>query len=253
MLGALRHRNYRLFLTGQVISTIGTWMQSVAMPWLAIQLTHSGLLVGLVLAVQFTPVLLGSQLPAFALDQSESLSEGDAGIRRFLSAAELIETDLWQQYNELGGVQDKEVPGGSGNPAYTAALEKLDGDMPQYIHDNTEDEFTNQNFINAYLASKGADTINLDQFRTLPSSKATGAQQIGRLTNLMQLTVDTSWWTRYRSRTENPDLDPEFKFPGGPGTVRGTVSSNSQNQCRSRPSGSPAGHRQHRGISLRIH
>ena len=68
MLGALRHRNYRLFLTGQIISTIGTWMQSVAMPWLALQLTHSGLLVGLVLAVQFTPVLLGSQFGGIVAD-----------------------------------------------------------------------------------------------------------------------------------------------------------------------------------------
>jgi hypothetical protein len=82
--------------------------------------------------------------------------------------------------------------------------------MPQYIHDNTEDELTHEDFINAYLASKGADTVSLDQFRTLPSSKATGAQQIGRLTNLMQLTVDTSWWTRYRSRTGNPDFGDKF-------------------------------------------
>jgi MFS family permease len=69
MLGALRHRNYRLFLTGQIISTVGTWMQSVAMPWLALQLTHSGLLVGLVLAVQFTPVLLGSQFGGIVADR----------------------------------------------------------------------------------------------------------------------------------------------------------------------------------------
>lgn len=141
------------------------------------------------------------------------ITKGDAAILRFLAAAEILETDLWQQYNELGGIPDSEVPGGSGNPVYTAKLQVLDGDMPQYIHDNTEDEMTHEVFINAYLASKGADTINLDQFRTLPSSKATGAQQIGRLTNLMQLTVDTSWWTRYRSSANNPDLDPQFVFP----------------------------------------
>ncbi len=82
--------------------------------------------------------------------------------------------------------------------------------MPQYIHDNTEDEFTHFTFINAYLESRGADPVNLDRFRTLPSSKATGAQQIGRLTNLMELTVDTSWWTRYRSREKNPDLGDAF-------------------------------------------
>jgi len=96
---------------------------------------------------------------------------------------------------------------------YTDALKVLDGDMDQYIHDNTDDEFTHLDFINAYLTAKGAEPVNLDQFRTLPSSKATGAQQIGRLTNLMQLTVDTSWYTRYRIDNKNPDLDPNFKFP----------------------------------------
>src|SRR5437660_11291780 len=82
--------------------------------------------------------------------------------------------------------------------------------MPQYIHDNTEDEISHFTFLNAYLASKGAEPVNLEKFRTLPSSKATGAQHIGRLTNLMQLTVDTSWWTRLRSRTQNPDFGDTF-------------------------------------------
>ena len=101
-------------------------------------------------------------------------------------------------------------PGGAGVQPTSLSLQVLDGDMAQYIHDNTEDEFSHMTFINAYLASKGADPVNLDKFRTLPSSKATGAQQIGRLTNLMQLTVDTSWWTRYRSRTQNPDFGDTF-------------------------------------------
>src|SRR6266436_1378409 len=157
--------------------------------------------------------LLSNGVPAFAEESSGGLTPGDAAILRFLSAAEILETDFWQQYNELGGIQDSEVPGGSGSPGYTAALKILDGDMDQYIHDNTEDEFTHFTFINAYLISKGGDPVNLDKFRTLPSSQATGAQQIGRLTNLMQLTVDTSWWTRYRSRAKNPDLDPGFTFP----------------------------------------
>src|SRR5579859_2574600 len=159
--------------------------------------------------------LLANGTSAFAHDQEErsgALTRGDAAILRFLAAAEILESDLWVQYNELGGIQDKEVPGGSGSAPYTAALQVLDADMSQYIHDNTEDELTHFEFINAYLASKGADIVNLDRFRTLPSSKATGARQIGRLTNLMQLTVDTSWWTRYRSRAENPDLDPSFNF-----------------------------------------
>jgi hypothetical protein len=138
------------------------------------------------------------------------LKRGDAAILRFLAAAEIIETDLWQQYNELAGIQDSEVPGGTGNPAYTNAVKVLDGDMDQYIHDNTDDEITHAAFLNAYLASKGGEPVNLDQFRTLPSSQATGAQQIGRLTNLMQLTVDTSWWTRYRSDNKNPDFGDTF-------------------------------------------
>jgi hypothetical protein len=138
------------------------------------------------------------------------LKKGDAAILRFLAAAEIIEADLWQQYNELAGIQDSEVPGGTGSPAYTTAVLVLDSDMDQYIHDNTDDEITHAAFINAFLVSKGADPVNLDQFRTLPSSQATGAQQIGRLTNLMQLTVDTSWWTRYRSDNKNPDLGDTF-------------------------------------------
>ncbi len=137
---------------------------------------------------------------------SGGLTRNDEDILRFLAAAEIIETDLWQQYNELGGIQDAEVPGGTGNPAYTAAIAVLDEDMDQYIHDNTDDEISHFTFPNAYLASKGAEPVNLDQFRTLPSSQATGAQQIGRLTNLMQLTVNTSFWTRYRSDSLNPDF-----------------------------------------------
>jgi hypothetical protein len=164
--------------------------------------------------------LLANGLPVFAEERSGSLTSGDIAILRFLSAAEILETDLWQQYNELGGIQDSEVPGGSGSPGYVAALQVLDGDMPQYIHDNTEDEFTHFTFINAYLVSKGADPVNLDKFRTLPSSKATGAQHIGRLTNLMQLSVDTSFWTKYRSRTQNPDFGDTFP-PAIPGLLKG--------------------------------
>jgi hypothetical protein len=147
--------------------------------------------------------LLADPSSAFA---SGGLTNGDAAILRFLAAAEILETDMWQQYNELAGIQDAEVPGGSGNPAYTEAVEVLDEDMNQYIHDNTDDEISHFTFINAYLQAHGAQTVNLDKFRTLPSSKATGAQQIGRLTNLMQLTINTSFWTRYRSDSLNPDL-----------------------------------------------
>ena len=144
------------------------------------------------------------------------ITSGDVAILRFLSALEILEADLWQQYNELGGVQDDEVPGGSGNEDYTKAIEVLDEDMPQYIHDNTDDEYSHFKFINNYLVAKQASAVNLDQFRTLPSSQATGAQQIGRLTNLMQLIVDTSWWTRYRSDKKNPDFGDSFQqaIPG---------------------------------------
>jgi hypothetical protein len=151
---------------------------------------------------------------------SGRLTRGDEAILRFLSAAEILETDLWQQYNELAGVQDGEVPGGSGNAAYTEAVAQLDEDMAQYIHDNTEDEFTHFTFINAYLMSRGGRPVSLERFRTLPSSRATGAQQIRRLTNLMELTVDTTYWTRYRSRTKNPDFGDTFA-PAVPGLLAG--------------------------------
>jgi hypothetical protein len=141
------------------------------------------------------------------------ITEGDAALLRFAAAAEILETDFWVQYNELAGIPDSEVPGGTGNPDYTEALKVLDEDMDQYIHDNTEDEFTHFTFLNAYLVSKGAEPINLDQFRTLPGSTATGSSGKPRLTNLTQLTLDTSWYTRYRSRANNPDLDPNFVFP----------------------------------------
>jgi hypothetical protein len=144
-------------------------------------------------------------------DDGARLTGGDIAILRLLSAAEQIEADLWQQYSELGGTQDGEVSGiNGGNPIYTGALELLDGDMAQYVHDNTDDEISHHAFLNNYLASKGVDPVDLSHFATLPSSTATGARQVGRLTNLTQLTVDTTWWTRYRSTT-NPDLGATFK------------------------------------------
>src|SRR5262252_7645220 len=147
-------------------------------------------------------------------EKSGRLTPGDAAMLRFAAAAEILETDFWVQYNELGGVPNtSEVPGGSGNTLYTTALQKLDMDMPQYVHDNTDDEFTHQNFLNAYLVSKGASPVSLEPFRTLTGSSATGSSGKLRITNLTQLTLDTSWWTRYRSDSHNSDLDPNFKFP----------------------------------------
>jgi len=146
-------------------------------------------------------------------EASGGLTPGDAALLRFAAAAEILEADFWIQYNELGGVQDPEVPGGTGNEPYTKAIEALDEDMPIYIHDNTDDEITHHTFLNAYLVSKGAAPVNLEPFRMLPGSTATGSSGILRLTNLTQLTVDTSWWTRYRIDNHNPDLDPNFTFP----------------------------------------
>jgi hypothetical protein len=152
----------------------------------------------------------------------EGLSRGDAALLRFAAAAEILESDFWIQYNELGGVPDSEVPGGFGNEVYTEKLENLDEDFPVYIHDNTDDEITHFTFLNAYLQSKGADPVNLDHFRTLPGSTATGSSGQARLTNLTQLTLDTSWWTRYRSDAHNPDLDAGFKFAQAvPGLSKG--------------------------------
>jgi hypothetical protein len=147
---------------------------------------------------------------------SGGLTRGDAALLRFAAALEILEADFWIQYNELGGVQDNEVPGGTGNEAYTEAIAVLDEDMPIYIHDNTDDEITHHTFLNAYLESKGAAPANLEPFRTLMGSTASGVNPdlVGRrLTNLTQLTIDTSWWTRYRDDSHNPDLDPQHVFP----------------------------------------
>src|SRR6185437_13920318 len=116
--------------------------------------------------------LLATGSEVLAEEGHSHLTRGDAAILRFLAAAEILETDLWQQYNELAGIQDSEVPGGTGNSAYTEAVAVLDEDMDQYIHDNTDDEISHFTFINAYLSAHGARTVNLDKFRTLPSSKA---------------------------------------------------------------------------------
>jgi hypothetical protein len=162
-----------------------------------------------------------------AEDDSVAITKGDIAILTFLQALEQVEADLWIQYSELGGTQDNEVSGvNGGNPIYTAALTILDGDMPQYIHDNTDDEISHAAFLKNYLESKGASAVSLEPFRHLPTSKATGANQNfrgdgGRLTNLTQLTIDTSFWTRYRSIT-NPDFDPRARFIQATGNFDGT-------------------------------
>src|SRR6202451_2048835 len=143
---------------------------------------------------------------------SGSLSAGDIAILRFLAAAELIESDLWTQYAELGGIGDNppiEVAPNQQLNNYQIALSNLDSDGPQYITSNTIDEISHATFLNGYLESKGEEPVNFDEFRTLQGSTATGADNIGRLTCLQHLNVDTSWFIRYRSKT-NPDFGATF-------------------------------------------
>jgi len=140
------------------------------------------------------------------------LNPGDAAILRFLAAAELIESDLWTQYAELGGIGKNppvEVDPGQTMNTYQVALSNLDSDGPQYITSNTLDEMSHAAFLNAYLKSRGAEPVNFEQFRTLEGSSAKGSSGIKRLTNLMHLNVDTSWYVRYRSAT-NPDFGATF-------------------------------------------
>ncbi len=160
--------------------------------------------------------LTGGSLLATASETAHAsgiVTSGDVAILRFLAAAELLEADLWQQYAELGGLTPGQLPVETApfTPMnnYQAAFMNLDPDGPQYVSANAGDEQSHADFLNAYLISLGAEPVDLDAFRTLPSSQADGAQQIGRLTNLMNLTVDTSWYTRYRS-AKNPDLGATF-------------------------------------------
>jgi hypothetical protein len=170
--------------------------------------------------------LLPGTAAAFGKEEEDhdhaAITKDDIAILTFLSALEQVEADLWIQYAELGGATrqglspiDLELNGQKITtglaPAYITGLLVLDGDMPQYIADNTDDEISHHRFLNNYLASKGAKTIDLSQFAILPPSQVTGVPQKGRLTNLKQLTVDTTWWTRYRSATANPDLGGHFE------------------------------------------
>ena len=141
-----------------------------------------------------------------------ALHKGDEAILRLLAAVELIEADLWTQYAELGGIGDNppiEIAPKQQLNAYQAALSNLDPDGPQYISSNTLDEVSHASFLNAYLKSRGAEPVDFDRFRTLQGSKAQGASNIKRLTNLMHLNVDTSWFVRYRS-SSNPDFGATF-------------------------------------------
>ena len=169
--------------------------------------------------------------PAYTLAQEESearrgLTKGDIAILRFLQALETIEADLWRQYAELGGAsvssntagnspidlvdaEGNAIPTGLGG-TYITALQQLDGDMPQYIVDNTNDEFSHAAWLKKYLESKGVETVELTPFLIIPPSRVSGVPGDHRLTNLTQLSVDTTWWTRYRSDSKNPDFGDIF-------------------------------------------
>ena len=154
----------------------------------------------------------GAGVPATTMfaASSKKLNKGDAALLQFALTAELIEMDLWDQYRELGGAVDQNDNPNPGNPAYMAALQNLDGDMPQYISDNADDEVSHAAFLTNYLKSKGETPIDLSGFANLQGSQATGANKgAGRLTNLLSVNVDTSWYFRYRS-TQNPDLGATF-------------------------------------------
>jgi hypothetical protein len=169
----------------------------------------SGLLTGGAAAVGAGLLAKGTSARA---QKGGSLNNGDAAILRFLAAAELIESDLWIQYAELGGIGNNkpvEVDPNQSMNNYQVALSNLDGDASQYITSNTLDEQSHAAFLNAYLESRGAEPVDFDEFRTIEGSTATGSSGSKRLTNLMHLNVDTSWYIRYRSTT-NPDLGATF-------------------------------------------
>jgi hypothetical protein len=175
---------------------------------------RSGLLAGGAATVGVGLLSNATSARAQDRDSDGRINPGDAAILRFLAAAELIESDLWIQYAELGGIGNDQPIEINPNPSpalnpYQVALSNLDGDGPQYISSNTLDEVSHASFLNAYLESRGAEPVNFDEFRTLTGSTATGASGIGRLTNLMHLNVDTSWYVRYRSTT-NPDFGATF-------------------------------------------
>jgi hypothetical protein len=169
----------------------------------------SGLLAGGAAAVGAGLLANGTSVRA---QESGRLNEGDAAILRFLAAAELIESDLWTQYAELGGIGSNppiEVDPNQSLNNYQTALSNLDPDGPQYISSNTLDELSHAAFLNAYLERRGAEPVDFDEFRTLEGSTASGSSGIRRLTNLMHLNVDTSWYVRYRSASD-PDLGASF-------------------------------------------
>jgi hypothetical protein len=222
MLISDRARGYRAMLLNKGDSNMSEIKTSEEM----IRNRRSFLKNGLVAAGAITmgTGLLGRVTKAYAQQTSSGsgLTAGDIAILQFLAAGEALEADFYTQYNELGGHRDAEVSGGSGNRIYTHALRRIDPNFSQYIHDITDDEMSHQNFLNAYLVANGADPVDMEPFRTLQGSTAAGSSGKLRLTNLMQLTLNTSWWTRYRSSANNPDVNPIIFEQAVPDLFKGT-------------------------------
>src|SRR6266566_3850294 len=152
---------------------------------------------GAAMAIPSFALINGAEI-AFA-GPMPSLNGSDVAVLQFLAVAELVESDLWGQYCELA----------TNNPGYRNALQRIDESLPDYISGVLEDERSHATFINAFLVAAGKTPINLDSFRTLPSVPVEGAKNIGRLTNLKNLTVDTSYYQRYR-QAGNPDFGDAF-------------------------------------------
>jgi hypothetical protein len=147
--------------------------------------------------------VLAGGLPAVAQEAGPATAgrptKRDIAILQFLAAAELVEADLWLQYAELA----------RGNRNFRSALVDIDDGQPDYAIDTQEDEESHARFINAYLVSVGAQPVNLDPFRAIVPPAVNGLRPVGRLTNLTALTVDTSYYTRYRS-VVSPDFGASF-------------------------------------------
>ncbi len=146
-------------------------------------------------AVLNNSLLLGGASAA----SGDAITDGDVAILKFLAAAELIEADLWNQYAVMA----------ANNPDYHDALTNVDDSSPRYALDTTDDETSHHRLINAFLRANGQQPVNFDRFRTIHSPAVPGATSTPNLTNLTDLTVDTSWWARYRSNL-NADFGATF-------------------------------------------
>ncbi len=162
--------------------------------------------------------------------QAGGLTAGDIAMLQFLAAGEAIEADFYTQYNELGGIQDSEVPGGTGNPIFTHQLKRIDRNFSQYIHDTADDEISHQNFLNAYLVRNGAAAVDMEPFRTLPGSTATGSSRKLRLTNLMQPHHRHELVDAISERHEQSGPQSNDVRAGGPGSAQRPVHGNSENR-----------------------